>query len=208
VRERILIAAAIVTGCWLGACSKPTSPNGQQTEAAEKGSRQIELADPGRPDGAVVSDLEAGRATERALVLSRRGAPAARATRAAASAETVVGTADQAVLPAPAPVHPMSMTTSSMPDAALRLATAPLAPVPVREGDASVGGGESHPMSGGYPLPEAVNRGPTIILRGGRGGPDDDCDLRNQHGHRGGAAVNRLAPPMGGSRISFRGGIR
>ena len=204
MRERILIAAAIVTSGWLGACSKPTSPDGQESGAkAEKGSRQIELAEPARQEGAVVSDLEAGRATERVLVQSRRGALKVRAAGGAAPAP------DQAGVPATEHVHTLSMTTNSAPEPVLRLATAPAAPVfgVARAAD----GSELHPMPGNNWLPDAVSRGPTIIIRGGMGRPDDDCDELNPRGRRGGgAAVNRLAPPTMGSggRTSFRGGIR
>jgi hypothetical protein len=204
VRKRILIAAAIVTSGWLGACSKPTSSNGQESDAmAEKGARQIELADPASQDGAVVSDLEAGRATERTLVQTRKG----RSTTPAARVGTPA--VDQAVTPPTEHVHTLSMTTSSAPDPVLRLATAPAAPVfgVARAAD----GSELHPMPGNNWLPDAVNRGPTIIIRGGMGRPDDDCDELNPRGRRGGgAAVNRLAPPTTGSggRTSFRGGIR
>lgn len=202
MRQRILIAAAIVTSGWLGACSKPTSSGGPEATATA-GSRQIELAEPARQDGAVVSDLEAGRATERVVVQSRKGALRVRAAGGTAPA------ADQAVAPAAEHVHALSVTTSSAPEPVLRLATAPAAPVfgVARAAD----GSEYHPMPGNSWVPDAVNRGPAIIIRGGMGRPDDDCDELNPRGRRGGgAAVNRLAPPAMGSggRTSFRGGIR
>lgn len=202
MRERILIAAAIVTSGWLGACSKPTSPNSQELGAkAERGSRRIELAEPARAEGAVVSDLEAGRATERVVVQSKKRSTTARVARGAAPA------LDQAIMPATAHVHTLSMTTSPAPEAVLRLATAPAAPV-FGVARAADGSGQAAPEN--YVLPAAVNRGPGIIIRGGRGRLDDDCDEHNLRGRTGGAAVNRLAPPtMGGNvRTSFRGGIR
>jgi len=199
VRERILIAAAIVTTGWLGACSKPTSSGGEA--AATAGSRQIELAEPASQGSAVVSDLEAGRATEQVVVKSERGALRVRTAGAAAPATK------PAVIPAEEHVHAVSVTTSSAPEPVLRLATAPSAPVfgVARAAD----GSEYHPMPGTSWVPDVVNRGPGIIIRGGMGRPDDDCDELNPRGRRGGgAAVNRLAPPAMGSGGRTRGGIR
>lgn len=199
MRERILIAAAIVTSGWLGACSKPT-PNEQQAD-----SRQIQLADPVRPEGAVVSDLEAGRVAAPVLVQSRRATQRAQVSREAT--------------PEPAPaivpethVHTMSTTMTPVPEPVLRLASAPAAPV-FGVARASDGSGQAAPDNSQLPgmLPGITSRGPGIMIRGGRGTLDDDCDEHNLRGRMGGTAVNRLAPPMmggGGGRFQLRGGIR
>jgi len=201
VRERILIAATILTSGWLGACSKPTSSNGQDIGAkSEKSTRQIELVEPARPEGAVVSDLEAGRPTARLAVQSKRSATSPRVAREPAP------TPEQAIVAEVAHVHTVSMTSSMALEPELRLATAPSAPV---FGVARAADGSELPrIPENRWLPDPVNRGPAIIIRGGNGRPDDDCDLIPR-GHRIGTAVNRLTPPMGGSgRTSFRGGIR
>jgi hypothetical protein len=108
-----------------------------------------------------------------------------------------------AVVAAVEPVQELSLTTTSPaePQLHLAMATAPAAPI----------FGAARPLEGpgGAGDPRAIpnfgtGRGPVILIRGGRGGIDDDCDL-----HRPGvgrpAAVNRMAPPLGGG---FRGGIR
>ncbi|HEU5220222.1 MAG TPA: hypothetical protein VFU23_16290, partial [Gemmatimonadales bacterium] len=65
---RILIGAAIVTGGWLSACSRP-APG---TAAAD---RQIQLAQPAATsDTAVVSDIEAGRPAKVATAVHRQPA--------------------------------------------------------------------------------------------------------------------------------------
>jgi hypothetical protein len=121
-------------------------------------------------------------------------------------ARAAVTTVEAAVLPAEH-VHTVSMTTTSAPEPVLRLAVAPRAPVfgVARAPD----GSELIPVHQTSWVPDT--RGPAIIIRGGMGRPDDDCDELNPRGRRGGgAAVNRLAPPTAGSggRISLRGGIR
>ena len=202
MRERILIAAAIVTSGWLGACSKPT--NEQEAGASPESSRQIQLAEPARTDGAVVSDLEAGRVTEPVLVVSKRGTTTARAARRATPAPV------QALVPE-THVHTMSTTMTPVPEPVLRLASAPTAPV-FGVARAADGSGQAAPENTTLPgmLPGITNRGTGIIIRGGLGRIDDDCDEHNIRGRTGGAAVNRLTPPIGGGnvRTSFRGGIR
>lgn len=202
MRERILIAAAIVTSGWLGACSKPTTE--QETPASSESARQIQLAEPARTDGAVVSDLEAGRVTEPVLVVSKRATTTARAARRAAPAPV------QALVPE-THVHTMSTTMTPVPEPVLRLASAPAAPA-FGVARAADGSGQAAPESTALPgmLPGITTRGTGIIIRGGMGRIDDDCDEHNLRGRTGGTAVNRLTPPIGGGnvRTSFRGGIR
>ena len=196
MRERILIPAAILTSGWLGACSKPTSSDGKELGT---GTRRIELAEPARPEGAVVSDLEAGRPIGRVAVQPKRAAATTRVAPEPAPA------AAPAIVAEVAHVHAVSMTSSAAPEPVLRLATAPSAPV---FGVARAADGSALPsIPENRWLPDPVNRGPAIIIRGGNGRPDDDCDLIPR-GHRIGSAVNRLTPPIGGGRVSTRGGIR
>lgn len=200
MRERILIAAAILTSGWLGACSKPTATDGQEVGAKSgNAARQIELAEPVRPEGAVVSDLEAGRPAGRLAIQPKRAAAGTRLAGAPAAAPP------QEIVAEAAHVHTVSMTTSTAPEPVLRLATAPAAPV---FGVARAADGSELPRIPETTwVPDRINRGPAIIIRGGNGRPDDDCDLIPR-GHRIGSAVNRLTPPMGGGRVSTRGGIR
>ncbi len=204
MRARILIAAAVVTGGWLAACSKPSSQNGQNADP-KSGTRDILLAEAPRSEGAVVSDLEARNAPKSAPV---RGVARKSVVRAAAPAEAGH---DHAAMAAPALIQEMSRTVTATTDIPLRLAmaTAPAAPIfgaarPLN-GDAG-GTGETRA------LPEFGGRGPVIILRGGRGGIDDDCDLHGPRARRPGVAINRSAPSLGGGGYGrtgmSRGGIR
>lgn len=197
MRVRILIAAAVVSSGWLGACSKPAADGARSVGTDQAAGRHILLPESSIPDGPVVSDLEAGRQTR----TSRAPAPSVALTRGKRATPAVA---------AEAPVHEMVMTASSM--AALRsvdLAPAPLAPaIPAT---AAVAEGHFLPGNDGdYPVPGIGGgvgspRGPSIIIRGGMGSPDDDCDILNMRGHRGGIAVNRSAPAFGGS-VSRGGG--
>ena len=199
MRERILIAATILTSGWLGACSKPTSSNGQETGATSgSATRQIELAEPARPEGAVVSDLEAGRPAGRLAIQPKRAAATTKVVREPAAAPQPEIVAEEAH------VHSVSMTTTTAPEPVLRLATAPAAPV---FGVARAADGSELPRTPETTWVPDRNRGPAIIIRGGNGRPDDDCDLIPR-GHRIGSAVNRMTPPIGGGRVSTRGGIR
>ena len=191
MRVPITIAAAFITAGLLGACSTP-APNTD----AQAGERDLRLAETPRTDGAVASSLEAPGAT--------RSAPAPAPARRVVvrEPEPEPATHDHAAVPADEPVQELSLTTTSSTEPQLRLAmaTAPAAPI----------FGAARPLEGpgGANDPRAIpnfgtGRGP-IMIRGGRGGVDDDCDL-----HRPGfgrpAAVNRVAPALGGG---FRGGIR
>jgi hypothetical protein len=210
VRVRIPIAAAFMTVGWLAACSKPASQGGHDAHP-NTGARDILLAEAPSTEGAVVSDLEARNAprsapargvarknVDRQALLGREAAPAAAGP-------------DHAAMAAPAPVQEMSRTATATTDIPLRLAmaTAPAAPI----------FGEARPLNGDVggagdtrALPEFAGRGPVIILRGGRGGIDDDCDLHGPRARRPGVAINRTAPSLGGGGIGrtgmLRGGIR
>lgn len=194
MRAPITIAAAFVAAGLLGACSTPAPETGRSE--AQAGGRDLQLAETPRTEAPVASTLEAPSAT--------RSDPAPAPARRVVVREPEPEPAghDHAAVTADVPVQELSLTTTSPaePQLHLAMATAPAAPI----------FGAARPLEGpgGANDPRAIpnfgtGRGP-ILIRGGRGGIDDDCDL-----HRPGfgrpAAVNRIAPPLGGG---WRGGIR
>lgn len=210
MRARIPIVAAFMTVGWLAACSKPASQSGQNAHP-NTGARDLLLAEAPRTEGAVVSDLEARnapRSTPVRGVARKPVAVQARMVRATALAEAGH---DHAAMAAPAPVQEMSRTATATTDIPLRLAmaTAPAAPI---FGEARPLDGEAGGAGDTRALPEFGGRGPVIILRGGRGGIDDDCDLHGPRARRPGVAINRSAPALGGGGMvrtgMLRGGIR
>lgn len=200
MRARIPIAVAFITVGCLAACSKPASQSGQNAHPSTS-ARDILLAEAPRTEGAVVSDLEARNAPRSAPV---RGVARKSVVRAAAPAEAGH---DHAAMAAPAPVQEMSRTVTATTDIPLRLAMARAPAAPIF--------GAARPLDGAgdtRALPEFGGRGPVIILRGGRGGIDDDCDLHGPRARRPGVAINRTAPSLGGGGTvrtgMLRGGIR
>ena len=193
MRAPITIATAFVAAGLLGACSTP-APEGQ-TDAQAAG-RDIRLAETPRTEAPVASALEAPAAT--------RSAPAPAPARRVVVREPEPAPAshDHAAVTTEEPVQELSRTTISSAEPQLRLAmaTAPAAPIFGAARPLEGPGGASDPRA----IPNfGTGRGP-IMIRGGRGGLDDDCDLHRPRGGRP-AAVNRVAPPLGGG---FRGGIR
>ena len=194
MRAPTTIAAACITAGLLGACSTPAPETGRSD--AQNGGRDLQLAETPRTEAPVASALEAPSAV--------RSAPAPTPARRVVVREPEPEPAghDHAAVTAVEPVRELSVTTTSSAEPQLRLAmaTAPAAPI----------FGAARPLEGpgGADDPRAIpnfgtGRGP-IMIRGGRGGLDDDCDLHRPRVGRP-AAVNRLAPPLGGG---FRGGIR
>ncbi len=188
MRTKTIVAAAFITAGWLAACSRPADRTATQTD------RHILLPEGPAPQGGVVSDLEARRAPKpRQTAASARKAMLAQVLAPAGR--------KRAVLVEVAPAHEMNMST--VPAAAIAPAPEPVSQA-LPTGWHGYGGSSLPPITS-----EGGSRGPVIILRGGLGGPDDHCDLRNTlHGHGGGAAVNRLAPSFGGGSRGPRGGIR
>ena len=181
MRLRILIAAVAVSGGWLGACSKP-APAGP---LAAENARQIRLADPAPPDSAVVSSLEANQPL--------KAAPVRRITRAV-QARSAPAAPDRAADLAPPAPHVMS--SMAEPAVVADLTPAPEARATGFGGAIGHGLGSFHaPAPGPQTLAGGGSRGPGILIRGGMGGIDDKCDIRG--GHRGGTAVNRIAPAFG-----------
>lgn len=215
MHPRVLMVAALTTGAWVGACSRPTSQNDQSTSAAS--TREIELVNPTASEIRLASDLEARRAPTpvRSRTTDRRTTQAVAAGQADATP-----THDHAMMAAVAVVPEVGRTTSSMIEAPLTLAAAPL-PAPVSTtptmlvGDAFGAGSGPSAGNDSDPWPGPVTRGPTIIIRGGMGSPVDDCKIHGQGGRGPGLAINRITPSFGGGEVRGnsggrfpRGGIR
>ena len=207
MRQHSLVVAAVLTGSWLAACSQPAPTTDTQATSAEESARHINLAGSPRSESPVVSDLESGirRGAGVARAISPRRAPVPAVElpggSPVAEAEHHRTMAESVELP-----QRLSLTTSAV-TAAPALG---LEPMPA----AAPGPADSGPAAGGLDgaSPGLIGSGPDplIIIRGGRGGVRDDCDL-----HRRGipAAVNRMAPPLGGGygrtgTISYPQGVR
>ncbi len=184
MRVRILIAAAFITSGWLAACSTPASQNGQNNPNRAKGGRDLRLVEtPSVEATATVSYLEARIPPKPSMPKKADGkAPPVTSEDKAEH--------DRAIVIAAAMAQ-MSKTTISTAAAPQVLAVAPLPIAPTL----AIG----RPSTGevANDQPSFGSRGPVIIIRGGRGGPDDDCDLR---GHRPAGAINTVLPPLGGGR--------
>jgi hypothetical protein len=204
------MVAALTTGAWVGACSRPTSQNDQSTSTA--GTRQIELVNPPSSEVRLASDLEARRAPT--PVRSRTTDPLTTQAVAAGQADATPKN-DHAMMAAAAVVPEVGRTTSSMIDAPLTLAAAPL-PVPaplsatptMLVGDAFGAGSGPSAGNDADPWPGPVTRGPTIIIRGGMGSPVDDCKIHGQGGRGPGLAINRITPSFGGGEVRGNSGGR
>jgi hypothetical protein len=182
VRVRAFIAAA---GVCAAACSKPQAP--VNPNAADGAGRDLRLGSSLTSDAPVVSDLEAGRPphpTTTATVENRKAdAPKSKRTETAVAAVTAVR-------------PKMAVTTSAaLTQAPAALAMAPMAESPSRP-TLVVGGGLNSSSMGDDQFPRGQRRGPAVIIRGGVGGPDDDCDIRHPRSH-GGIAVHSFAPAPG-----------
>jgi hypothetical protein len=213
VHPRVLMVAALTTGAWVGACSRPTSQNDQSTSNA--GTRQIELVNP-PASGVLASDLE----TRRAPTPARSRTTDRPVTQAISSGQAdATPTHDHAMMAAAVVVPEVGRTTSSVIDAPLTLAAAPL-PAPhstaptMLVGDAFGAGSGPSAGNDSESWPGPVSRGPTILIRGGMGSPVDDCKIHGQGGRGPGLAINRITPSFGsevrgnsGGRFP-RGGIR
>ena len=182
-------------------CSTPTPSTRDQ--GTTKG-RDLELIQSPATDAASVSDLEAGRLPPK----QRPNRPIERRL------------ADQPA-PLPAPTEPVVETTVFRPasePAADQPASQPTAAPPqedvVEVKDRGVmmsipTPGDDYPGLGSGSL-AGISRRPGIMIRGGRGGVDDDCDLDRPgaHGNHG-IAINRSSPTPGdqfGSGTSRVGG--
>jgi hypothetical protein len=218
VRERTFIAAALATGLWAVACSKPDSESSQAPD--RKASETVNLVTPAAPEAPVVSSLEAGRdprlALPRPLVrkpaeLPVRGNGTATVAHANGEASHAHAAAATAAL-----VPTMQVTTTSLATVAPDITPAPL-PLAAAPNVGTAIGMDASSSDGSTRFPAVGTRGPAIIIRGGMGGIRDDCDLHRRPGFGafgggGPVAVNRIAPPpgrsMGGPMIANPAGLR
>jgi hypothetical protein len=184
---RFLPAPLLLIGVWSAACSKPVEAPLGRTADHSLPTRDLRMA--GEVDSStVVSDLEA----HRPAVVRRRTEPKTESTAPLAAIEVAPK------LASPAPTAEVTQTLAAAPAAA--------APVEVVESVRYQGGGSqmSDGGTGGGFDAAPISRyptGPSVIIRGGRGGVDDDCDLHRPGIRRFGgqpAAVHSLAPPVGG----------
>jgi len=206
VRAPFLITAALLTGFWVSACSKPGNridKNGNRDGTGA--TRDILLVDAPRSESTVVSDLEARHLPKPVLV--RRAEPKKSAVQKTSSTQPTADH-DHATAGQAAVVPALSQTTSALADRPMTLASVPMSVTTSHgEGRRSIGDDLA-------PWPEGGTRGPGIIIRGGRGGIDDDCDLHRPGARRpGGVAVNDRMPSIGGgimvnNRVQRFGGGR
>ncbi len=190
------LVAATAGGWLLAGCSGPAPGSRSAPQADAPTPRDLHRIDAPAMSSVAVSDLEAGR--------TRTGSPTAVAadkhrphrpppTATPASVATAAIDLDQAPI--------LSATSSGAPEISQAVVQAPpvvdmfpaggLRPAPIGE----YAGGEATPS----------HRDPVIIIRGGRGGVDDDCDLDRPGAHGRGIAINRTAPTFaGGVTVSGR----
>ena len=191
------MTGALIASVWVAGCSKPgPEPRSAANQGAVAPSRDLQLADSPDPQGAVVSDIEAGRTPPRAHSPegTRRTKPEV-APRTEMT-KTAVAALDQA---------PKLSATGASAEVPVTLAAAPAAPEMV-ETVHYTGGGGSIQTADDWSEPAPLNRvggGPRVIIRGGRGGVDDDCDLHRPGIRRMGGvagAVHNTVPQFGGYR--------
>ena len=191
-----MLAAGFATAGWLAACSAP-APSTEDRAGAKK-TRDIELIQSPETQAPSVSDLEAGRLPKpHQNRIERR-------------------LADEPVPPAavePAPDQPLAAPTAATEAApAAGAAVAIAAPqeevVEIKDRGVLMSiptpGDDSPGLGSGF-----MPRRPGVIIRGGRGGIDDDCDLDRPGAHGHPMAINRVSPTPGdqfGSGTSRVGG--
>lgn len=191
-----VVAASLAVGCWLVACSTRSSLDGRSSDAAAGQGRDLHLAtDPATPPAATVSDLESGRLPKpRQLqhdrVVTRQAAPRPDGDTKVEAPMAGLATAPEATSSVSAPVATPAATSVAPAEDVVEIRGKGTAmEMPSADGYYPVGAG-----FGGF-----GPRDRTVIIRGGRGGPFDDCDLGHGglHGHHG-VAINRLTPaPIG-----------
>lgn len=183
MRGRILIAAAVVTGLWAVARSKPASENEQPSNptAAQSAGDLLPVPEPGS-SALVASRLEAGHDPELAFARPiERKVLRPQAIRSPAKASEH----DHAAV--------AMVTTTSTADTPNLVATPPLPATPGGSGGPADG---QVLAGGGIDAQPEDDRGPRIIIRGGIGSPHDDCKIHGGGGGHG-VAINSRMPPLG-----------
>lgn len=193
------VVSSLVAAGWLAACSTPARSPQEATGA--KSARDLQLIEAPAGQAPAISDLEAGRP-----LVAPKNRPVERAL------------ADQ---PVPAPVAEPTLVEPVLTSSAVEPTLQPVGGPSATAAPVSAAGTEDVveikdrglPMSfqapgADYPAMDGsegfTRRGPTILIRGGRGGIDDDCDLDRPgaHGNHG-VAINRTSPSTpGGLRSS------
>ena len=186
-----MLAAGLATAGWLAACSAP-APTTDAHAGAPKG-RDIELIQSPVTQAASVSDLEAGR-----LPKPRPNRPIERqlADEPLPPAK-VEPTPDQQPLAAPVAETEVAHTAS------VAVAAHQEEVVEVRDRGVMMSiptPGDDYPALGSGSF--GLGRRPGIMIRGGRGGLDDDCDLDRPGAHgMHPMAINRVGPATPGDQF-------
>jgi hypothetical protein len=187
---RFITIPALAFGVCVAACSKPTV-----TADRAAPTRDLRLASEA-DSNAVVSDLEAGRA--RPAGQDRLDVRADRPAARTAKKVTAVSVAAQIE------AAPKMVTSNAPAEVRQDLAVAPVAPAPVEQVESvQYNGGGTQMSDGGGFSAAPISRlpgGPSVIIRGGRGGIDDDCDIHRPGIRRFGTpgAVHQVMPTFGG----------
>jgi hypothetical protein len=192
VRFRALVATAAAAAVCVAACSKPQTPANDRSGSANPTGRDLRLGSSLAADSAIVSDIEAGRTPKPRLnapVEQYRAPQTVKLSRTSHALAEVALARPKLAMPAMTPKATATATA---------LAMAPTAesarPTLVVGGGLNADNGEgSYSGFNGH-------RG-VVIIRGGPGGIDDDCDIRHPRSH-GGIAVNSSAPAFGGGRVT------
>jgi hypothetical protein len=186
---RTLVTKGPALGLILAAaCSKP----GNVADQAAK--RDINLPSTAEPSAAVASDVELGvrlRATETPRPAGRP------ANHPAPIAPVEAATAPSAEIVSALTVNPkISNGLASSATVSEGLATAPMATMGLQlTGRFGGSGNQGSAVLAGL----GQHHGPTIMIRGGHGGIDDDCDLNRPTIMRP-SAIHSVLPPVGYGR--------
>jgi len=157
-RALLLAAAGLSVTGWLASCSRPLDTT---RRSAEQPARDVRLVEPLAPASVSVSDLEAGRpprSTPEPRARTRKPSPVAKVVVAAPEPAPALSTTEAPVLELVA-----APAASSAPEEEVEVVKAlPIQPV--------------YTVDVNPPPMRGDGRGP-IIIRGGRGGFHDPCDL-------------------------------
>jgi hypothetical protein len=203
-----ILTAAIMTGFWAGACSKPAGDEGSGTSLR---ATPVIVTPPS--EIALTSDLEAGNsglALVRPVAQKKAGPLPVRAAGGTARVSTINDNTAAAL----AALVPTVGTAATEENRELA------APGSMPQAHA-LGSGRG---AAGGDLGDGDGRGPMVIIRGGPGTLNDPCDLHGRGGGTGIAINSRMpalmggrmggpsyAPRLGGGRMGgmrSRGGIR
>jgi hypothetical protein len=194
---RIQNLSIVVAGALAVACSKP-SERGAQTADQTTTTQVPTLATPAGGDQSLVSAIETSEHSELKLVrpaerkppqpvvVSQKGQSTGGEAQAQHNHALDLGT-----------VTPNVTAASQAPstDTPIAMAMAPLPSGPSPSQGEGQGTGEGHGGRGTLWQPDPPS--PTIIIRGGMGGIDDDCKRHPQGYPIGGIAINSRLPAIG-----------